>query len=83
MVMVDEDFIATGSNDKSVKIWRIQSNQLIKDIQFKSDVTALSTLLRTDGSSLILVGLYKQFAVLNQSFEIMKVLDGQHNDILN
>lgn len=59
MVQVDEDIIATGSNDRTVKIWHFPAFLLEKEIAFKSDVSSLATLVRPDGSSMLIVGLYK------------------------
>lgn len=49
----------TGSNDRTIKVWHFRVFELRREVQFKSDVTALSTVLRTDGSSMLVVGLYR------------------------
>lgn len=77
MVMVDEDYIATGSNDKTVRIFRYRTYEQVKEIAFKSDVTCLATLLRSDGSSMLVVGLYKAICLVNQGFEIVRYFEGQ------
>ena len=81
--MLSDDTFVTGSNDKTVKIWNLQTNQVIADCTFKTDVTALSSLQRSDGSSMILVGLFRSFAVLNQSYEIYKTFEGEHEGSIN
>ncbi|CAK81650.1 unnamed protein product (macronuclear) [Paramecium tetraurelia] len=48
MVQFDDDFIATGSNDRTVKIYRYRVYELFKEIQFKSDVTSLAVQVRKD-----------------------------------
>lgn len=65
MVQVDEDFIATGSNDRTVKIYRYRVYELYKEVAFKSDITSLAVQIRKDGSSFLLVGLFKDVAILN------------------
>lgn len=57
--LIDEDYVATGSNDKTLKVWRLGNFELIKEVQFKGDVTAIATLIRPDGSSMLVVGLYR------------------------
>lgn len=43
----------------------MKDHRFIKEVRFTSDITALSTLKRSDGSIMVLVGLYGGFAVLN------------------
>lgn len=62
---MDDDSYVTGSSDRTVKVFGLKDHRLIKEIRFNSDITALSTLQRNDGSMLVLVGLYGGFAVLS------------------
>lgn len=73
--MIDYNTIATGSNDKTVKLWNLQTFELMKEISFKSDVTALSAIVKFDGSFTLCAGLYKKIALLNSELEVMKYLD--------
>ncbi|CAD8056838.1 unnamed protein product [Paramecium primaurelia] len=83
MVQFDDDFIATGSNDRTVKIYRYRVYELFKEIQFKSDVTSLAVQIRKDGSSFLIVGLFKDICILNQGFEVLKSIDRIHNGQIN
>jgi WD40 repeat protein len=65
LVIVDDDTYVTGSSDRTVKVFGLKDHKFIKEIRFNSDITALSTLKRVDGSVLVLVGLYGGFAVLS------------------
>lgn len=65
LVIVDDDTYVTGSADRTVKVFGLQDHRFIKEVKFSSDITALSTLKRPDGSIMVLVGLYGGFAVLN------------------
>ena len=75
---MDEDFIATGSNDRTVKIYRYRVYELFKEINFKSDITSLSVLIRKDGSPFLIVGIFKEIVILNQGFEVFKVIEKAH-----
>ena len=65
MVIVDDDTYVTGSADRTVKVFNLKDHRYIKEVKFNSDITALNTIKRVDGSILVLVGLYGGFAVLN------------------
>jgi WD40 repeat protein len=75
--MLDENTLASGSNDKNVKIWDWKSFEQKKEISFKSDVTSLTTINKCDGTFILAVGLYKKIALLGQDFEVVKYFDNQ------
>lgn len=61
----------------------MKDHRFIKEVKFPCDITALSTLKRPDGSVMVLVGLFGGFAILNQNFDIMKMLEGEHDASVN
>lgn len=65
LVVIDDDTYVTGSADRTVKVFSMKDHRFLKEVRFSSDITALSTLKRFDGSIMVLVGLYGGFAVLN------------------
>ena len=63
--MIDDDTFVTGSNDKTLRVWRLSDLKMIKETKMPSDITSVSILPRLDGSIMLLVGLWQSFAVLN------------------
>jgi hypothetical protein len=65
LTILDQETFITGSNDRKLKVWNMSDFKMTKEVKFASDITSVSTLPRNDGSTMILVGLFQQFALLN------------------
>ena len=83
LTLIDEDTFVTGSNDRTLKVWRLSDFKMIKSTKMPSDITSVSYLPRLDGSVMLLVGLWKSFAILNQSYDILKIVEGEHESSIN
>lgn len=83
MCKIDKETIASGSHDKTVKIWKVQDGKVAKILDDNKEGSIISVIYMKEINCLITAGYDRIIRIYDgKTFFLKKQIENSHNDCI-